>query len=163
MAPQLRLPGEGLRSLLFQRFLLCAAPSIAIAPRGTHGHNFTQVSSKLMCTTTCPRAACPSKKLFHCQVAVASDIYLWSPPELPKRPTPGPRIAPTFWALLLKETKEMVSFWRPESGHHFSPGLWSRVPDLGGWECHISRLRFQGFQGQPVPLFEAALRHTPPT
>ena len=57
----------------------------------------------------------------------------------------------------------MVLFWRPESGHHFLPELWSRVPLLGGWECQIWRLRSQGFQGQPVPLFEAALRHTPPT
>ena len=57
----------------------------------------------------------------------------------------------------------MVFFWRPESGHHFSPELWYQVPVLGGWECHISRLRSQGFQGQPVPLFEAALRRTPPT
>ena len=38
-------------------------PSIAIAPRDTHGHNFMQVSSKLMCTTTCPRAACPFQEV----------------------------------------------------------------------------------------------------
>ena len=96
-------------------------PSIATAPRGTLGHNFTQVSSKLMCTTTCPGAACASKKLLHCQVAAASDMYPWSAPELPKRPKPGPKIAPTFRALLFKEYKVMVLVWRPESGHHFWP------------------------------------------
>ena len=45
MAPQLRLPGEGLRSLLFQRFLLCAAP---INSDSTTWHAWTQFHASLV-------------------------------------------------------------------------------------------------------------------
>ena len=67
------------------------------------GHNLTQVSSRLMCTTTCPGAAWASKKLFHCHVALASSMALLSSPNLFDFQKTGSKMVPVFRRLVLRE------------------------------------------------------------
>ena len=138
MAPQLRLPGEGLRSLLFQRFRLCAAP---INSDSTTWHAWTQFHASLVQIDVHHHL---SKGRLPLQESVArwqrpptciyslTQNYPRGLPELPQRPTPGPRIAPTFWAVLLKENKAMVFFWRPESGRHFGSRTVVQGSTFGG-------------------------------
>lgn len=109
-------------------FVLCQPT--ATAPGCTSGHNLTQVSSRLMCTTTCPGAAWASRKLFHCHDAMASGMAPSSIPDpsvclkVDQKWGPfsgasyaikyqrGPILRPGKWALFFPETRSGSSkFW----------------------------------------------------
>ena len=107
-------------------------PSIPTANRGTHGHTFYASLAQIDAEHHLSKGRLLLQEVLLLPSGSVLGHVSMVLPELPNRPIPGPRIAPTFWAVLLKENKAMVFFWRPESGRHFGSRTVVQGSTFGG-------------------------------
>ena len=107
--------------LLFQRFLLCAA---LINSDSTTRHAWTQSHASLVQIDVhhhLSRGRLILQEVVPLPGGSGLRYVSMVRPRIAQEAKTWAKIAPTFRALLFKENKVMVLFWRPESGHHFWP------------------------------------------